>query len=233
MHLKEKKVLLIDDDPSLLRLVEYTLDGEGAHVTTATNGAEGLRRFYATQPDLIVLDVTMPEMDGWETCRNIRQLADVPIIMLTARGQDSDVVRGYDIGVDDYIVKPFSVDVLVAHARAVLRRAAMPPATPRASTFDDGWLSVALEERVVLVNGVPAKLTATEFRLFAHLVQNPNRVLTFQQLLSNVWGWEYQDEFHQARLYICRLRQKIERDPKDPQYILTEYGVGYRFAANS
>ena len=224
-----KKVLVIDDDPALLRLVEYTFDGEGARVLTATNGVEGLRQFYSTQPDLVILDVAMPEMDGWTTCRNIRQLADVPIIMLTARGQNEDIVHGLDLGADDFIVKPFSVDVLVAHARAVLRRSAMPAVSEKAITYRDQHLTADLHERRVVVDGEPVKLTATEYRLLAYMVENAGRVLTFQQLLTNVWGWEYQDDFHQARLYIWRLRQKIEPDPKNPTYILTEYGVGYRF----
>lgn len=230
MSLKDKKVLLIDDDPKILRLIEYSLGGEGAQVVTAANGAEGLRRFYATQPDLVVLDLGMPEMDGWTACRSMRQMTDVPIIILTARGDSEDVVRGYDIGADDYIVKPFSVDVLVAHARGVLRRAAMTPTATKTVAFEDAWLTIDLEEHSVIVDGQPIKLTATEFRLLAYLVQNRNRVLTFQQILTNVWGWTYQDEHHQARLYVCRLRQKIERDSREPRYILTEYGVGYRFA---
>ena len=227
MH--DKKVLVVDDDLTLLRLVEYTFAEEAQQVLTASNGADGLRQFYANQPDLVILDVAMPEMDGYETCRRIRQLADVPIIMLTARGQNEDIIRGLEAGADDYVTKPFSPEVLVARAKAVLRRAALPPVDEKPVSYRDARITVDLFDRRVIVDGSPVKLTATEYRLLAYMVENAGRVLTFRQMLENVWGWEYQDDTDQARLYIWRLRQKIEADPKNPRYILTEYGVGYRF----
>lgn len=227
MH--DKKVLVVDDDPTLLRLVEYTFAEEAQQVFTASNGAEGLRQFYANQPDLVILDVAMPEMDGYETCRRIRQLADVPIIMLTAFGQNEDIIRGLEAGADDYVTKPFSPEVLVARAKAVLRRAALPPIDEKPVTYRDARVTIDLHERRVIVDGIPIKLTATEYRLLAYMVENAGRVLTFRQMLENVWGWEYQDDTDQARLYIWRLRQKLEADPKNPRYIQTEYGVGYRF----
>lgn len=223
------KILTIEDDPALLRLVQYTLAEEGMDVSTASNGRDGLRQFYSLQPELVILDLMMPEMDGWETCRRIREMADVPIMMLTARGQDEDMVRGLDIGADDYMVKPFSPEVLVARAQALLRRSRMARPEKAPAIYRDDRLFVDLEARRVCVEGIPVRLTATEFKLLAFLVENAGRVMTFRQTLENVWGWEYQDDSHQARLYIWRLRQKIETDPKNPVYIQTEYGVGYRF----
>lgn len=228
----EKTVLTIEDDPALQRLVQYTLSEEGLDVVTASNGREGLRQFYAVQPGLVILDLMMPEMDGWETCRRIRDMADTPILMLTARSQNEDMVRGLNIGADDYMVKPFSPEVLVARANALMRRARLNSTAPMAAPptlYRDEHLYIDLDERRVLVKGQPVRLTATEYSLLAYLVENAGRVLTFRQILENVWGWEYQDDTHQARLYIWRLRQKLEIDPKDPTYILTEYGVGYRF----
>jgi len=223
------KVLTIEDDPALLRLVQYTLAEEGMDVAIAANGRDGLRQFYSLQPELVILDLMMPEMDGWETCRRIREMADVPIMMLTARGQDEDMVRGLGLGADDYMVKPFSPEVLVARTQALLRRSRMARPEKAPAVYRDDRLFVDLEDRRVCVEGMPVRLTTTEFKLLAFLVENAGRVMTFRQTLENVWGWEYQDDSHQARLYIWRLRQKIEADPKSPVYIQTEYGVGYRF----
>ncbi len=223
------KVLLIEDDPAILRMVQYLLTDEGMTVVTARNGLEGLRSFYATRPDLVILDLMMPELDGWETCRRIREMVDVPIMMLTARGQDEDMVRGLSTGADDYMVKPFSPEVLVARIQALLRRTAWAKETETPAVFCDERLHIDLEARRVTVAGKPIRLTATEFQLLAYLVANAGRVLTFRQILENVWGWEYQDDTQFARLYTWRLRQKLEQDPKNPNYILTEYGVGYRF----
>lgn len=223
------KVLLIEDDPAILRMVQYLLTDEGMTAVTARNGLEGLRCFYATRPDLVILDLMMPELDGWETCQRIREMADVPILMLTARGQDEDMVRGLSTGADDYMVKPFSPEVLVARIHALLRRTGWAKEAETPVVFSDERLQIDLEARRVTVAGKPIRLTATEFQLLAYLVANAGRVLTFRQILENVWGWEYQDDTQFARLYTWRLRQKLEQDPKHPNYILTEYGVGYRF----
>ena len=172
----------------------------------------------------------MPRMDGWETCRRIREVSDVPIVMLTGRGQDEDIVRGLEYGADDYLTKPFSIKVLLAHARAVLRRAALPPVDyEESTTYADDYLTVDLKERRVTVQGEVVKFTPTEYRLLSYLVQNAGHVLTFTQLLENVWGWEYQDDVHYVLVYVWHLRQKLEENPKNPQYIQTEIGVGYRF----
>jgi two-component system KDP operon response regulator KdpE len=224
------KVLVVDDDPALLPLIEYTFAREDYEVHCASDGKEALRQFFAHQPDLVILDIMMPRMDGWETCRRIREVSDVPIVMLTARGQDEDVIRGLEYGADDYLTKPFSIKVLVAHARAVLRRAALPPVDySESTTYADDYLTVDLQERRVTVRGEMVKLTPTEYRLLAYLVQNAGRALTFSQILQSVWGWEYQDDVDYVRVYIWHLRQKLEEDPKNPKYIQTETGVGYRF----
>lgn len=223
-----KNILVIDDDPELVRLVEYALAQEDYEVYKAYDGQDGLRQVNILRPDLVILDIMMPGMDGWEVCRRIREKSDVPILMLTAKRREEDIVRGLDFGADDYLTKPFSVKELLARVRAILRRAAWRPQT-EASVYSDGYLTVDMEERKVLVKGKPVKLTPTEFRLLAELVQNAGRVLTYRQLLEKVWGWEYINDIDYVRIYIWRLRQRIEKEPSEPQYIITEYGVGYRF----
>jgi two-component system KDP operon response regulator KdpE len=228
--MEKTKVLVVDDDPALLPLIMNTFAREGYEVYSAGDGKEALREFFAHHPDLVILDIMMPRMDGWETCRRIREVSEVPIIMLTARGQEEDVVRGLDYGADDYLTKPFSIKVLLAHARAVLRRAALPPlGEEEATTYADDYLTMNFKERRVTVDGETIKLTPTEYRLLAYLVQNDGRWLTFREILQNVWGWEYQDDVDYVRVYVWHLRQKLEEDPKNPQYIQTETGVGYRF----
>ena len=228
--MEKTKVLVVDDDPALLPLIVNTFAREGYEVYSASDGKEALREFFANHPDLVILDIMMPRMDGWETCRRIREVSEVPIIMLTARGQEEDVVRGLDYGADDYLTKPFSIKVLLAHARAVLRRAALPPlGEEEASTYADDYLTMDFRERRVTVDGELIKLTPTEYRLLAYLVHNDGRWLTFREILQNVWGWEYQDDVDYVRVYVWHLRQKLEADPKNPQYIQTETGVGYRF----
>jgi len=229
-RMETTKILVVDDDPALLPLIEYTFAREDYEVHCASDGKEALRQFFAHHPDLVILDIMMPRMDGWETCRRIREVSDVPIVMLTARGQEEDVIRGLELGADDYLTKPFSIKVLVARARAVLRRAALPPVDYSGSTtYADDYLTMDLQERRVTVRGEIVKLTPTEYRLLAYLVQNAGRALTFSQILQNVWGWEYQDDVDYVRVYIWHLRQKLEEDPKNPKYIQTETGVGYRF----
>ena len=222
-------MLVIDDDSNLLRLLAYTFSSIGAVVYTAESGEEGLRQFYAQQPDLIILDVKMPEMDGWEVCARIRQLSDVPIIFLTALARDEDIVRGLDCGAIDYVTKPFRPKVLVARAQAALRRTEIASGRSKLPSYRDDYLTIDLEARRVLVCGEPVKLTATEYQLLAYLVENAGRVLTFQQILENIWGWEYQDSINYVHVYMWHLRNKLEEDPKNPRYLLTEHGVGYRF----
>lgn len=225
----QARVLIIDDDEQLVEAVRLYLTRLGYKVTTAMDGREGLQTMYLDRPDLIVLDIMMPVMDGWETCERIREVSNVPIVMLTARGQEADLVKGLRMGADDYVMKPFSLKELEARVQAVLRRSAWVPAPEMPITYSDDHLIVNLAERRVLVGGELLDLTPTEYRLLAYMVQNAGQVLTYRQLLEKVWGWEYTGDIDYVRVYVWRLRKKIERDSSNPEYILTEHGVGYRF----
>jgi two-component system KDP operon response regulator KdpE len=227
-----KKILTIDDDPTFLRLVDQILTQQGFEVLKAGGGQEGLKLLFAEKPDIVLLDVTMPRMDGWQTCQRIREIADVPIIMLTGKQKaEEDIVRGLDYGADEYLFKPVGNRELVARVRAVLRRIELPPSTEakRETTYGDDYLVVDITERKVMVKGERVKLTPREFRLFALMVDNAGRILTHKELLEKVWGWEYTDDLDYVRIYISHLRQKIEPNPPLPRYIITEPGVGYYF----
>ena len=228
-----KKILVVDDEPSMARWINQVLAQKGYEVVSASSGQEALPLLFVHRPDLVILDVVMPKMDGWQTCSRIRELSDVPVIMLTGqqRGEE-DVVRGLDCGADDYLLKPVGSRELVARVRAALRRAALAPRpdAQREITYADDYISVNLAERMVIVNGQRVKLTPREFRLFAVLVENAGRVLTHKQLLEKVWGWEYTDDLDYVRIYISHLRQKLEPDITLPRYIITEPGVGYYFS---
>jgi len=232
----EKKILIVDDDSATLRLFEQVLADKGYEVLKAGSGREALRLLYAHKPDLVLLDVVMPGMDGWETCRRIRDLSDVPVIMLTAQQKsEEDIVHGLDVGADDYLIKPIGGRELVARARAVLRRAKLPAALEarKQVTYSDDYLAIDVNERRVVVNGERVKLTPIEFRLLALLVENAGRILTHHQLLEKVWGWEYVDDLDYVRIYISHLRQKIEPGPAQPRYIITDPGVGYYFTKSN
>ena len=227
-----KKILVVDDDAALVRLFDQILTGKGYEMLKASNGQEALRLFFAHKPDLVLLDIVMPVMDGWQTCSRIRDLSDVPIIMLTGQQKnEDDVVRGLDYGADDYLLKPVGSKELLARVRAILRRAELPPAldVEKRVTYSDDYLAVDIAERKVMVNGKRVKLTPIEFRLLALLVENAGRILTHQQLLEKVWGWEYADDLDYVRIYISHLRRKIEPESTTPRYIITEPGVGYCF----
>jgi two-component system KDP operon response regulator KdpE len=224
------KLLLIDDAPDMQKLVGMFLEREGYTVIRASNGKDGLRQLAKGQPDLILLDVMMPEVDGWETCRRIREVSNVPIIMLTAKAQELDIVRGLELGADDYITKPFDLSELRARIQSLLRRMQeLAPEEKSPAVMDDGWLRIDLNKRVVLTNGKTVDLTPTEFRLLTALVQKAGCVIPHRQLLRQVWGPEYGDEVHYLKLYIRYLRQKLEKNPSNPEYLLTEWGIGYRF----
>ncbi len=228
----EKKILLVDDEPAFVRLVSQVLDQKGYQVFTAGDGQEALRLLFARKPDLVLLDVIMPKMDGWQTCSRIRDLSDIPIIMLTGkRISEEDIVRGLDYGADDYLIKPVGNRELVARVRAVLRRAELPSTSgeQKETTYSDGFLTVDIAKRQIIVDKERVKLTPTEFRLLALLIGNAGYVLTHKQLLEKVWGWEYVDDLDHIRIYIWHLRHKIEPDPAQPRYIITEPGVGYSF----
>ena len=228
-EIQGKSILVVDDDPELLELLTLVLSRAGAQVYTAAGGREGLQQFYACQPDLVILDLMMDKMDGWEVCRQIRRLFDVPIIMLTVLREEKDMVRGLDCGADDYVTKPFNVNVLLARVRAALRRGALSAATERPLVYSDGYLTLDLDRRRVLVDGEPVRLSVTEHRLLACLFSNAGRVLTFQQILERVWGERGAGQVEYVHSYIWYLRQKLEQDPKQPRYLLSERGVGYWF----
>ena len=224
-----KRILVVDDDRDVQRIMEKLFVHAGASVDVASNGTEGLRKFFLHKPDLVVLDIMMPELDGFEVCSRIRQVSTVPVIMLTALNSNEEIVRGLDSGADDFLLKPFSPDVLVAHARAVLRRLEMSQDTAPRAFYSDGYLTVDLEKRIVTTQGELVRLTRTEYKLLAYLLQNAGWIRTFEQILENVWGPEYQGSVDYVHVYISNLRKKIERDSKCPVYFETAHGVGYRF----
>ena len=227
-----KKILVVDDEPAQLRLAEQVLSNNDYEVLTANSGQEALRVVFERKPDLVLLDVMMPGIDGWQTCSCIREITDIPIIMLTGkRNAEDDIVRGLECGADEYLTKPLGNRELLARVRSALRRAEQPSYldTKKKTVFSDEYLIIDVNERRVTVNGERLKLTPREFRLLALLVENAGHVLSHQQVLENVWGWEYIDDVDYVRIYISHLRQKIEPNTSQPRYILTEPGVGYYF----
>nr|MBC7245907.1 response regulator transcription factor [Chloroflexota bacterium] len=226
---ERKHVLIVDDEPRMVRFVRMNLELEGYQVSTASNGMEAIEKVRDELPDLVILDIMMPEMDGYETLERIRQISSVPVIMLTVKAEEEDKVRGLELGADDYITKPFSPRELASRVKAALRRAEMPSPGQKTMMVIDEDLAVDLQRREVLVRGKRVKLRPTEYRLLYHLVNNAGWVMTHETLLSKVWGYEYRDDTQLLRLYITYLRQKIEPDPSHPKYIFNERGVGYRF----
>jgi two-component system KDP operon response regulator KdpE len=225
-----KHILIVDDEPRMRRFVRMNLELEGLRVSEASDGLEAIRKVREEMPDLVVLDVEMPYLDGFETLAEIRRASVVPVIMLTVRGEEEERIKGLDLGADDYVTKPFSARELVSRINAVLRRVHLSSPAERSSRIEvDERLSVDFDRREVLVNGEPVKLRPTEYRLLHFFVQNPGRTLGHEQLLSKVWGPEYVDDNQLLRLYVTYLRQKIEPDPSHPRYIFNERGVGYRF----
>ena len=225
----QQTILVIDDDTVLLDLLRQAFEKAGYAVETAANGLAGLQRAYAVHPDLVVLDVMMPRMDGWEVCARLRQASPVPIIMLTAKDQEGDKLRGFQLGIDDYVTKPFSLKELTARVAAVLHRAQRAESPPRPRLYAAGDVVIDLDALRVTKKGEPISLTPTEFRLLAVLVENAGRVLTHAQLLDRVWGDEDTNDTGYVKRYVWYLRQKIEDDPNDPSYIRTERGFGYSF----
>jgi len=224
-----KLILVVDDEPRMRRFMQMNLDLEGYRVIEAGNGLEAVNRVREDLPDLVLLDVMMPEMDGFEALRLIRQTSSVPVIMLTVKGEEDDRVRGLELGADDYVTKPFSPRELASRIKAVLRRTEMPAPVEQSILKVDDRLQIDFNRRQVIVEGKEIKLRPTEYRLLYHLVNNAGWTLPHETLLAKVWGHEYRDETHYLRLYITYLRQKIEEDPANPKYILTERGLGYRF----
>lgn len=227
---EQRLILAVDDEPKMTRFIRLNLELEGYRVSEAADGIEALRKVRDELPDLVLLDVMMPEMDGFETLEHIRETSNVPVIMLTVKGEEEDKVHGLELGADDYVTKPFSARELGSRIKALLRRTETSSLAEKSVVRIDDRLSIDFQRHEVWVDGAPIKLRPTEYRLLYHLVSNAGWVMSHETLLSKVWGPEYRDEIQYLRLYINYLRQKIEVDPAEPRYILTERGVGYRFA---
>jgi len=223
------KILAVDDEQRMVRFIQLNLEQDGFQVITAYNGKEALEQVRTQLPDLVLLDIMMPDINGFEVLKKIREVNNVPVIMLTAKGEEDDRIQGLELGADDYITKPFSPRELVSRIRAVLRRTKTFQEDQVDLIKVDDRLTIDFSRREVWVDGEKVDLRPTEYRLLYHLVQNAGWVNTHEQLLSKVWGFEYQDEPHYVRLYVNYLRKKLEEDPSNPKYILTERGVGYRF----
>ncbi len=227
-----KLILIVDDEARMRRFMQMNLDLEGYRIVEAENGLEAIDQVRDELPDLVLLDVMMPELDGFEALEIIRKTSTVPVIMLTVRDNESDKVRGLELGADDYVTKPFSPRELASRIKAVLRRVEMDSSTSASGSSlveIDDYLQIDFGQRKVFVEGQEVKLRPTEYRLLYHLINNAARTLTHEMILAKVWGHEYRDESNYVRLYITYLRQKIEPNPSKPRYILTERGVGYSF----
>lgn len=228
-HSAARLILVVDDEARMIRFIRMNLELEGYQVIEANNGVEALEQVRQHVPDLIVMDVMMPELDGFETLRLLREFSTIPVVLLTVKSEEEDRIHGLELGADDYITKPFSPRELSSRVHAVLRRADWPAPPPRTILQIDDRLKVDFNRHQVIVNDERVDLRPTEYRLLSHLIQNAGWVVPHDTLLAKVWGYEYRDETHYLRLYINYLRKKIEEDPAKPKYILTERGVGYRF----
>lgn len=223
------QVLVVDDEPKLCLLIRRNLESLGYKVTTTGDGESAISLAAAREFDLMILDLTLPDIDGLQVCRQVREFSNIPIIMLTARTQEADKVRGLDSGADDYLTKPFGLEELFARVRAVLRRTRLPQKAAKSPALECGPLRIDYARRRVTVRGQIVKLSPTEYKLLYELTSNSGRVLLHQELLRRVWGPEYRDELEYLRVYIRYLRQKLEDDPAKPRFIITEPGVGYVF----
>ncbi len=231
MRRNKLRIMVVDDEPRYVWATQSILEARGYEVLTAQDGQTAIELATIEEPDLIVLDIKMPDMDGFEVCRQIREFSVVPVIMLTALAEDIDKVRGLDVGADDYVTKPFSAEELLARVRAILRRAELSGRQNPNPTFEIGDLVVDFTRQRVFVGGQEATLAPLEYRLLCELIQQAGRVLVPDYLLETAWGVGYEGEIHLVRKAIYRLRQKIESDPGSPQYILTRPGIGYFFSS--
>ena len=222
------KILVVDDEELLVKGIRFNLQNEGYEILTGSNGVEAVDKAKENSPDLIILDVMMPEMDGMTACARIREFSNVPIILLTAKTDDMDKLMGFEHGADDYVTKPFNILELKARVRALLRRAGTQTqeATP---TLSIGAITLDLNARNAYRNGLLADLTAKEFDVIEFLMRNPNRVYSRESLLDTIWAYEYRSDIRTVDVHIRRLREKLEDNPADPQYIMTKWGVGYYF----
>jgi DNA-binding response OmpR family regulator len=225
----KERVLVIDDDEPLGRVVGLSLQKEGFDVLLAGNGADGLKTAYENHPHLVILDVMMPRLDGWEVCRRLKEMATVPVLMLTARVAEGDVLKGFECGADDYLRKPFSLAELNARVKALLKPTRAIPDISKATVLKNKELELDLARHRVTLRGKSLDLTPTEFRLLSYFMQNPGKTLSHSELLTHVWGAEYAEEDQYLRLYIRYLRQKLEDDPNNPTYVFNVRGKGYRF----
>jgi two-component system, OmpR family, KDP operon response regulator KdpE len=223
--MEQRKILVVDDESGLRELVRINLEHEGYGVVQAETGMQGLDMVREHLPDMVIMDVMMPEMDGWETCRKLREFSQVPVLMLTARVQSQDIVTGLDSGADDYLLKPFNMDELMARVRALLRRV---PSPNRPVAAGNGEITIDKQKREVRIRNETVDLTPTEYDLLVLLAENAGAVLEHETLLRGVWGQEYTKDNDYLKVYIWHLRRKIELDPRDPKLLLTEWGVGYR-----
>ncbi len=229
----KKRILIVDDDLAILRLLSTNLKARGYEIYTATDGEESLEAVQKDFIDLIILDLMMPKVDGVEVCRRIREWSDVPIIILSARGDENDKVKCLELGADDYLTKPFGIAELMARIKTAFRHRGDPSVAPALATFSCDGLEINFAKRRVTVNGKEVTLTPTEFALLQHLAVNSDKVLTHSMLLQSVWGNEYSSEKEYLRVFVGRLRRKLEPDPKNPKYIQTIPGVGYHIATSA
>jgi two-component system KDP operon response regulator KdpE len=226
---RNKKILVVDDEERMARFIRLNLEHDGFQVIECYKGMQAVGLLRDKMPDVVLLDVMLPDVDGFEVLQLIREVSSVPVIMLTAKGEEEDRVKGLELGADDYVTKPFSPKELVSRVRAVLRRSDQSATTGEGIIEVDQHLKLDFGRREIRLDGELIKLRPTEYRLLYHLVKNAGWVMTYDQILAKVWGYEYRDEPHYVRLYVNYLRQKLEKDPANPKYILTERGVGYRF----
>ena len=227
--MKDKKVLIIDDDDGLLQLAGLLFKKTGAEVFIAHNGLEGMSQLFSQRPNLIILDVMMPGMNGFEVCERIRQVSDAPLIMLTALNHEQEMLRGLEAGADDFLSKPFNAEILLARARAVFRRSENKNGGGSEFQYDNGHLTIDVERHDVSIRGKRIKLTPVEFRLLVFLARNAGKVLTIEQIIANVWGPEYKGSTDYVHVYVSHLRKKLEDNTRSPRYILTIHGIGYIF----
>jgi DNA-binding response OmpR family regulator len=220
-------ILAVDDEPRVLKLLKANLESSGYKVLTAEDGEQALRVVESEMPDLVILDLMLPKIDGYAVCRQIREFSAVPVIMLTARSAQVDLIHGFEVGADDYLTKPFSVTELLIRVGAVLRRSKWPEEIVTRQTFSVGPIEIDFAQHRVTKDGEAVKLTPTEYRLLTYLATNANRVITHRELLRAVWGPEYGEETEYLRVYMRYLRQKLEPEPSAPRYLLTQPGAGY------
>jgi DNA-binding response OmpR family regulator len=226
---RKANILAVDDEPHVLRLIKANLESSGYKVLTAADGEQAINTVEREMPDLVLLDIMLPKMDGYAVCGRIREFSAVPIIMLTARSAQVDLVHGFEVGADDYLTKPFDVTELLMRVQAVLRRSKWPEKVVTRHGFQAGPIEIDFAQHRVTVAGQIVKLTPTEYRLLTYLALNANRVILHRELLRAVWGPEYGDETEYLRVYMRYLRQKLEADPSEPRYLLTQPGAGYMF----